>query len=166
MNIRFKNQKHVKRYQDLISRMRCDDAYHKSVAYLIALNDDCYNHISDIFNLDRDRIVLDGITSAWQTSGSLSITRLVFNLWSGCCSDYIDDNDEISSDYSACWIFYNSDALYMFEAVKLRYPEMFCRVNLEERTLQIMIDQSRIKELEKELSEAKKKQLTSNLSAT
>lgn len=44
---------------------------------------------------------------------------------------------EISLAYS---IFYDSDARYYFEAVKLRYPEMFRRETLEERTVQIRND--------------------------
>lgn len=132
-NIHFKNKKHSDRYKILIMKMDKDDVYHKSFAYLIALNDDCYKHVTDIFDISGHRIVPEGLTSAWQTSSSLRVTCLAFNLWSGYCFD----NDAVSPRYSVSEIFYDINAKYFFEAVKLRYPEMFSKVNLEERTLQV-----------------------------
>lgn len=140
-NIQFKNKTHSDRYKILIMKMDKDDVYHKSVAYLIALNDDCYKHVTDIFDISSHRIVPEGLTSAWQTSSSLRVTCLAFNLWSGYCYEETDfDNDSVSRRYSVSEIFYDINAKYFFEAVKLRYPEMFRRETLEERTSQIMID--------------------------
>ena len=44
-NIQFKNKTHSKRYQELMEKMLHDNVYYRAVAYLIALNDDCYRNI-------------------------------------------------------------------------------------------------------------------------
>ena len=110
-----------------------DNVYYRPIAYLIALNDDCYNHMSSIFNIERGVIDCGGINEDWQTSSSLRVTRLMYNLWNGYCYEESDDEvPAVSSDYTVSEIFYGSDATYFFEAIKLRYPEMFIEANLEE----------------------------------
>lgn len=140
-SIQFKNKIHSDRYKELMLKMLHDNVYYRSVAYLIALNDDCYRNKSSIFNIEKGRIILEGVNEGWQTSSSLRATRLMFNLWNGYCYDESDvEGPLVSSDYTVSEIFYDSDARYYFEAVKLRYPEMFRRENLEERTVQIRND--------------------------
>lgn len=132
-NIRFKNKTHSERYCELMSKMVCDNVYYRPIAYLIALNDDCYNHMSSIFNMERGAIDCDGVNEDWQTSSSLRVTRLMYNLWNGYCYEESDDEvPAVSSNYTINEIFYDSDATYFFEAIKLRYPEMFREANLEE----------------------------------
>ena len=140
-NIQFKNKTHSKRYQELMEKMLHDNVYYRAVAYLIALNDDCYRNMSSIFNIEEGIIIPEGVNEAWQTSSSLRVTRLMFNLWNGYCNDESDvECPLVSSDYTVSEIFYDSDARYFFEAIKIRYPEHFRYVTLEERTSQIMID--------------------------
>lgn len=139
-NIQFKNKTHSKRYQELMEKMLHDNVYYRAVAYLIALNDDCYRNMSSIFNIEKGIIILEGVNEGWQTSSSLRATRLMFNLWNGYCYD--ESNVEgplVSSDYTVSEIFYDINAKYFFEAVKLRYPEMFRRENIEERILQVKL---------------------------
>jgi hypothetical protein len=126
MKMKYKNKKHEARYNEIIAKMRRDDVYHRSAAYLIALNEDCYRHISDIFSLVNDRINIEGLAKPWQTSGSLRATRLMFNLWNEFCYDDSEaDEPAVSYSYTVSDIFNNEDAAYFFEAVKLRYPENF-----------------------------------------
>lgn len=140
-NIQFKNKTHSERYQELMEKMLHDNVYYRAVAYLIALNDDCYRNKSSIFNIEKGRIIPEGVNEGWQTSSSLRVTRLIYNLWNGYCYDESDDEDPlVSSDYTVSEIFYDSDAIYYFEAVKLRYPVTICRKTLEECTLQIRND--------------------------
>lgn len=140
-NIQFKNKTHIERYHELMEKMLHYNVYYRAVAYLIALNDDCYRNKSSIFNIEKGIIIPEGVNEGWQTSSSLRVTRLIYNLWNGYCYDESDDEDlPVSSDYTVSEIFYDSDARYYFEAVKLRYPEMFRRETLEERTVQIRND--------------------------
>lgn len=140
-NIHFKNNAHSERYQELMKNMLHDNVYYRSVAYLIALNDDCYRNMSSIFNIEKGRIILEGVNEGWQTSSSLRVTRLIYNLWNGYCYSECESEDPTpSSDYTVSEIFYDSDSRYFFEAIKIRYPEHFRYINLEERTVQIRND--------------------------
>ena len=56
----------------------------------------------------------------WQTSGTVRVCRLAFNLWNG----YTDP--EHSNAYSPEDLFCCEFAPYFMEGVKIRYPE-YCR---------------------------------------
>ena len=59
----------------------------------------------------------EGLNKGWQTSGSTCLTRLAFNLCNGW------NSDGYATPYD---LFGTSDAAFMLEAVRLRYPE-YCR---------------------------------------
>lgn len=112
----FKNKKHVDRYYSLLWQMNKLDCYHFSLAYLLSLNSDCYEHFDKLFDTDRDIILFDGLHEGWQTGSSRKTTLLAFNLW----STYVDKN---SRDSTPDNIFCDTNAVYYMEAIKLRYPE-------------------------------------------
>lgn len=112
----FKNKKHVDRYYSLLWQMNKLDCYHFSLAYLLSLNSDCYEHFDKLFDTDRDIILFDGLYEGWQTGSSRKTTLLAFNLW----STYVDKN---SRDSTPDNIFCDTNAVYYMEAIKLRYPE-------------------------------------------
>lgn len=74
-------------------------------------------HIHDCFNFRDDVIRPDCLSRGWQTSGSSRVTRMAFNLWNGW------NADGLATPYE---LFATSDASFMLEAIRLRYPE-FCR---------------------------------------
>ncbi|MBE6852866.1 MAG: hypothetical protein E7505_05255 [Ruminococcus sp.] len=129
-NILFFDKQHVDRYYELIHKMKKYDVYHQSMAYLISLCDSCYNHANDIFDFKESVIVPEGLQEAWQTSTSLKVTRLAFNLWNHFCFD--GDDMSFSCLYSADEIFSCDLAKYFFEAIRIRYPEYFS-FNINER---------------------------------
>ena len=87
----FRDLSHKERYLNLLSKMRTNDAYHRSAAYLMALADLPADAVFD-FRLShiRHEAILDG----WQTSSTLKTTRLLFNLWNGTSCDLAADNPE------------------------------------------------------------------------
>jgi hypothetical protein len=110
--------------------MKYSDVYHISVAYLLTLDDITRKHFSDVFDIDDDCIKHDALKDHWQTSTTLKVTRLAYNLWNGCTDDgdeYTDSEgytEPLPSEmYSVDNIFCCSYARYFFEAVKLRFPE-------------------------------------------
>lgn len=117
----FRDQKHEKLYDEICSRMKNLDDYHKSLAYLLALDAVCREHISDIFDLNEDGIRPACITASWQTGTSQKTCRLAFNLWNGRTSD--GENDSASPYYAVDEIFDCEYAPYYWQAVKLRYPQ-------------------------------------------
>ncbi|MBR2283921.1 MAG: hypothetical protein IJ874_05815 [Ruminococcus sp.] len=128
--MKFRDDEHIKLYNKLCSRMRYLDCYHRCVAYLIALDSVCRQHVEDIFDFQEDGIKRNSLNRGWQTGTSKRTTRLAFNLWNSCCTDgetYTDKDgyeDELpSSYYSPDYIFCCEYAVYYWEAIKLRYPE-------------------------------------------
>lgn len=123
--LRFKDAEHHERFVHLRFEYIDDpvqkpDPYRESMAYLIALNDDTYRHRNELYNIEEGCIIPDGLRAEWQTSTSLKVTRLAFNLFtagSGWCPD--DEMHLITPDA----IFDSNLAPYFVEAIRLRmYP--------------------------------------------
>ena len=107
MSIKFKNSEHEKFYEQCLARTGSLDPYHKAFFYTMGISGDTRHHIEDV-------IRPEGLNKGWQTSGSSCLTRLAFNLWNGW------NADGCATPYD---LFSSSDAAYMLEAVRLRYPE-------------------------------------------
>ena len=97
------------------------DVYHRSFAYLIALDTVLCEH--------EDVIIREELHKGWQTSTSRRTTHLAFNLWNSCCSDgetYKDNQgyeDELPSvESTPDHIFCDGYAEYYFEDIRLRFP--------------------------------------------
>ena len=79
MTIKFKNEEHENRYYEILARMGSTDSYHSAVAYLLALDTDCYKHIESLYDFVEHGIIPWGaLNQAWQTGTSVKTTRLIF----------------------------------------------------------------------------------------
>ncbi len=128
--MRFKNEYHETLFWVIMQKMKCNDVYSRSVAYLIALDSVCRNHVEDMFDFKENIIRHDSLNASWQTGTSMKTTRLAFNLWNSCCTDgeiYTDKEGYKeylpSESYSVAEIFCCGYAPYYWEAIKIRYPE-------------------------------------------
>lgn len=126
----FRDKKHEELFNEICGKMRYIDTYHQSLAYLLALDSVCREHISEIYRIDEDGIEPNSISKAWQTDTSKRTTRLAFNLWNGTASDgetYIDKdgNEQLlpSCYFAPDEIFSCEYAPYYWQAIKLRYPQ-------------------------------------------
>ncbi len=119
--MKFRDEYHETLFWVIMQKMNCDDVYHQSVAYLIALDDVCRDHVEELYDFEERCIVPESLEKGWQTGTSLQTTRLAFNLWNGYCIDL--ESDLPSSDYSVSEIFCCPYAPYYWEAVKIRYPK-------------------------------------------
>ena len=128
MAIKFMNEKHEERYNEVLARMGKPDVYRKSAAYLIALDSECYKHIDSLYDFGENAIKPYGaLELAWQTSTSSHTTRLMFNLWNGCSTDFDREFEaEKGSEkyYSVEHIFTSCLGYWYFKAIKLRYPKL------------------------------------------
>lgn len=77
-------------------------------------------NIRQMFDFKRDCIAPEGIHGGWQTSGTVRVCQLAFNLWNGYSEDR--QGDEFTPNDLFCCEF----APYFMEGIKLRYPE-YCR---------------------------------------
>ena len=98
------------------------DPYRRALFYALGLTADTLDHITDLYNFEEKGIEFDGLSAGWQTSTSMRITRLAFNLYNGWNGEDGIDRPEFYTPYE---LFSDGLAGYMLEAVKLRYPEYF-----------------------------------------
>lgn len=124
----FHDEHHETAYNDICSRMKYLDCYHRSLAYLLTLDSVLREHIDDVYNLKADSIKLDGLHKPWQTGTSKKTTRLAFNLWNGCHDDgeTYTDNDGYEADlpsryYAPDEIFSSVYAPYYWQAIQIRF---------------------------------------------
>lgn len=73
-----------------------------------------------MFNFKEDCIEPEGMHGGWQTSGTVKVCHIAFNLWNG----YAEEGREryFTPEELFCCEF----APYFMEGIKVRYPE-YCR---------------------------------------
>ena len=123
MTMKFYDEEHEKAYADILGRMRYNDCYHRTVAYLFGLPV-TREHVDDLFDFEESLIKREGLNKGWQTGGSYKTTRLAFNLWNGCHYDIEDGNEDLStcSWYTPEQIFVvTAFAPYYWQAIQIRF---------------------------------------------
>ena len=73
--IRFYDDDHKSRYEDLMQRMAAADwdANRSAFAYLVTLDSVCRDHILDLYDFEDGCIHSDALAAAWQTGTRLMI---------------------------------------------------------------------------------------------
>lgn len=94
--------------------------YHQSFFYVMGIAPETRANIRQMFDFKQDCIKPEGMHGGWQTSGTVRVCRLAFNLWNG----YTEP--EHSNAYSPEDLFCCEFAPYFMEGMKIRYPE-YCR---------------------------------------
>jgi len=136
LKIYFTDQEHLAFYESTLSTVN-PDVYRKALVYTLGICPDTRNNFNSLYDIHDRSIIPQSITAAWQTSSSLRVTRLAFNLFTdGVPTVYLDfddsEKDKCISEcslYSVSDIFCDSYAFYFFEAIKIRYPEYFRNVS-------------------------------------
>ena len=127
--MKFYDDRHETAYNNICSRMKYLDCYHRSLAYLLALDTVLREHTEAVYDFQEDVIKIEGLNEGFQTGSSMKTTRLAFNLWNGCTDDgeeYIDkDGYKVplpSRYYSPEQIFCCAEyAPYYWQAIKIRF---------------------------------------------
>ena len=119
-NIRFASEEHRDFFLSMMAKSRHNDSYHRSFFYVMGITPETRANIQQMFNFKEDCIEPDGMHGGWQTSGTVRVCRLAFNLWNG----YTDP--EQSNVFSPEDLFCCEFAPYFMEGIKIRYPE-YCR---------------------------------------
>lgn len=119
-NIRFASEEHRDFFLSMMAKSRHNDSYHRSFFYVMGIAPETRANIQQMFNSKEDCIEPDGMHGGWQTSGTVRVCRLAFNLWNG----YTDP--EQSNAFSPEDLFCCEFAPYFMEGIKIRYPE-YCR---------------------------------------
>ena len=76
----FANEEHEKFYFEKLEQARYQDCYHKALIYILGISEDTRNHFSQIYDIKSGYIKTECLHQGWQTSGSVRVVRLAFNL--------------------------------------------------------------------------------------
>lgn len=79
----FRDVEHEKFYDEMLRRSNCQDAYHRSLFYILGISRETRVHVGDLFDFSNDCIRPRGLSAAWQTSSTVRVSLLAFNLWNG-----------------------------------------------------------------------------------
>ncbi|NCB93162.1 MAG: hypothetical protein EOM40_11505 [Clostridia bacterium] len=126
--ITFRNKEHEKFYSEYLPKCRYQDVYHKALVYCLGIDRDTRNHAKQIYDFKTGYLQTECLREGWQTSGSVKIIRMAFNLYCNgtpSVGDYTDLEEQIEECqcYTVEDLFCCSYAKYFWEAIKIRYPE-------------------------------------------
>lgn len=126
--ILFISEAHEKFYYEKLKEARCPDVYHKALCYCFGISDDTRRNIKSIYDFKTGCVKTECLQERWQTSGSVRVVRMAFNLYCNGTSsvdDYEDTEEQISEcrDYTVEELFCCSYAPFFWQAIQIRYPE-------------------------------------------
>lgn len=106
--------------------------YHKALMYCLGIDRDTRVNVDRIYDFRTGCVKTECLYEGWQTSGSMKIVRMAFNLYCNGTPSVLDIEDaEARLEECQCYtvedLFCCGYARYFWEAVKIRYPEYcFC----------------------------------------
>ena len=118
--IRFCSTAHGDFFLENMMKCRVNDCYHRAFFYVMGIAAETRANIHQMFDFKNDCIVPEGMHGGWQTSGTVKVCRLAFNLW----NNYVEEGREKS--FTPEDLFCCEFAPYFMEGIKVRYPE-YCR---------------------------------------
>ena len=130
--ITFKSKEHEKFYMEYLKKCRYQDVYHQALVYCLGIDRDTRENVNKIYNFKTGCVKTESLQEGWQTSGSLRIVRMAFNLYCNgtpSVGDYEAEEDQLKECqyYTVEDLFCCGYARYFWEAIKIRYPEYcFC----------------------------------------
>ena len=97
--------------------------------YCLGIDRDTRNNVNKIYNFKTGCVKTECLQEGWQTSGSLRIVRMAFNLYCNGTPSVGDYEAEEEDQLKECQCYTVEDlfccgyARYFWEAIKIRYPE-------------------------------------------
>ena len=96
--ITFKSREHEKFYEEYLKKCRYQDVYHRALVYCLGIDRDTRNNVNKIYNFKTGCVKTECLQEGWQTSGSLRIVRMAFNLYCNgtpSVGDYEAEEDQL-----------------------------------------------------------------------
>ena len=97
-NIIFISDTHEKFYYEKLKEVRYRDVYHKALVYCLGICDDTRRNVDNIYNFKTGCVKTECLHEGWQTSGSIKVVRMAFNLYCNgtpSVSDYEDTEEQV-----------------------------------------------------------------------
>lgn len=119
--MKFIDDEHKAFFEQMVGKTRTqDDVYRKAFFYALGLTGTTRCNIGDIYDFEEHCPKFDAVRKGWQTSTSVQVTRLAFNLYNGYDGKGKTDSHDGYTPYE---LFANGLMEYMFESIRIRYPE-------------------------------------------
>ena len=112
-DIKFRDTAHRDFFLENMMKCRVNDCYHRAFFYVMGIASETRANINQMFNFKEDCIEPEGMHGGWQTSGTVKVCHLAFNLWNG----YAEEGREryFTPEELFCCEF----APYFMEGIKL-----------------------------------------------
>ena len=122
------SETHEKFYYDKLELVRHKDVYHKALVYCLGINSDTRRNVDTIYDFERGYVKTECLQEGWQTSGSVKVVIMAFNLYCNATpsvDDYTDAEEQMSEcrQYTVEELFCCAYAPYFWQAIQIRYPE-------------------------------------------
>ena len=126
--INFISEAHEKFYYEQLNRVRYQDVYHKALCYCLGISDDTRRNINSIYDFKSGCVKPECLHEGWQTSGSMKVVRMAFNLYCNSTpsvDDYKDAEEQLNecNRYTVENLFCCAYAPFFWQAIQIRYPE-------------------------------------------
>ena len=79
--INFISEAHEKFYYEKLKEVRYQDVYHKALCYCLGISDDTRRNVDSIYDFKTGCVKTECLHEGWQTSGSMKVVRMAFNLY-------------------------------------------------------------------------------------
>lgn len=124
----FISEKHRDFFIQKVEEIPDVDVYHEALIYCLGISEDTRNHFSDIYDAKLRCINVKCLNHGWQTSGTVRIVRLAFNLYCNATPSvdlYRKTEDKVREcmAYGPEELFCCSYAPFFWQAIQIRYPE-------------------------------------------
>ena len=89
----FISEVHEKFYYEKLELVRHKDVYHKALVYCLGINSETRRNVDRIYDFKTGCVKTECLQEGWQTSGSIEVVRMAFNLYCNgtpSVSDYSD----------------------------------------------------------------------------
>lgn len=125
----FISEAHEKFYYEKLKEVRYQDEYHMALCYCLGINSDTRKHIDSIYSFETGCVRPECLQASWQTSGSMKVVRMAFNLYCNGTPSVDEDTDEIEwqlrecKQYTVEELFCCAYAPFFWQAIQIQYPE-------------------------------------------
>ena len=89
-DIKFRDTAHRDFFLENMMKCRVNDCYHRAFFYVMGIVSETRANINQMFNFKEDCIEPEGMHGGWQTSGTVKVCHLAFNLWNGYAEEGAD----------------------------------------------------------------------------
>ena len=115
-------------YYEKLKEVRYQDVYHKALCYCLGISNDTRRNANRIYDFKTGCVKTECLHEGWQTSGSVKVVRMAFNLYCNgtpSVDDYKDAEEQINEcrQYTVEELFCCAYAPYFWQAIQIRYPE-------------------------------------------